>query len=168
MSLSMYQASVPVLTRALTNLIAVLEKGAASAEAKKIDPSVLLNYRLAADMFPLTRQVQIATDMSKGCVARLAGVEIPKYEDTEASFPELIARLRKTIDFINSFSAAQIDGSEDKTVTLQRKDGDVTYKGQPYLLFYVQPHVYFHCTTAYAILRHIGVDIGKKDFIGQL
>lgn len=168
MSLSMYQASVPVLTRALTNLIAVLEKGAAYAEAKKIDPSVLLNYRLAADMFPLTRQVQIATDMSKGCVARLAGVEIPKYDDTEASFPELIARLRKTIDFINSFSAAQIDGSEDKTVTLQRKDGDVTYKGQPYLLFYVQPHVYFHCTTAYAILRHIGVDIGKKDFIGQL
>ena len=168
MSLSMYQASVPVLTRALTNLIAVLEKGAAYAEAKKIDPSVLLNYRLAADMFPLTRQVQIATDMSKGCVARLAGVEIPKYEDTEASFPELIARLRKTIDFINSFNAAQIDGSEDKTVTLQRKDGDVTYKGQPYLLFYVQPHVYFHCTTAYAILRHIGVDIGKKDFIGQL
>ena len=168
MSLSMYQASVPVLTRALTNLIAVLEKGAAYAEAKKIDPSVLLNYRLAADMFPLTRQVQIATDMSKGCVARLAGVEIPKYDDTEASFPELIARLRKTIDFINSFSAAQIDGSEDKTVTLQRKDGDVTYKGQPYLLFYVQPHVYFHCTTSYAILRHIGVDIGKKDFIGQL
>lgn len=168
MSLSMYQASVPVLTRALTNLIAVLEKGAAYAEAKKIDPSVLLNYRLAADMFPLTRQVQIATDMSKGCVARLAGAEIPKYDDTEASFPELIARLRKTIDFINSFSAAQIDGSEDKTVTLQRKDGDVTYKGQPYLLFYVQPHVYFHCTTAYAILRHIGVDIGKKDFIGQL
>lgn len=168
MSLSMYQASVPVLTRALTNLIAVLEKGAAYAEAKKIDPSVLLNYRLAADMFPLTRQVQIATDMSKGCVARLAGVEIPKYDDTEASFPELIARLRKTIDFVNSFSAAQIDGSEDKTITLQRKDGDVTYKGQPYLLFYVQPHVYFHCTTAYAILRHIGVDIGKKDFIGQL
>ncbi|MFZ5841567.1 MAG: DUF1993 domain-containing protein [Pseudomonadota bacterium] len=168
MSLSMYQASVPVLTRALTNLIAVLEKGAAYAEAKKIDPSVLLNYRLAADMFPLTRQVQIATDMSKGCVARLAGVEIPKYDDTEASFPELIARLRKTIDFVNSFSAAQIDGSEDKTITLQRKDGEVTYKGQPYLLFYVHPHVYFHCTTAYAILRHIGVDIGKKDFIGQL
>lgn len=168
MTLSMYQASVPVFTRALTNLIAVLEKGAAYAEAKKIEPSVLLNYRLAADMFPLSRQVQIATDMAKGCVARLAGQEIPKYEDNEASFPELIARLRKTIDFINSVSASQIDGSEDKTITLQRKDGDVTHKGLPYLLYYVQPNVYFHCTTAYGILRHVGVEVGKKDFIGQL
>jgi uncharacterized protein len=168
MSLSMYQASVPVFTRALTNLITVLEKGAAFAEAKKIEPSVLLNYRLAADMFPLTRQVQIATDMAKGCVARLAGQEIPKYEDNEASFPELIARLRKTIDFINTVKASQIDGTEDKTITLQRKDGDVTHKGQPYLLYYVQPNVYFHCTTAYDILRHVGVEVGKKDFIGQL
>ena len=168
MSLSMYQASVPVLTRALNNLIGVLEKGAAYAEAKQIDPAVLLNWRLAADMFPLSRQVQIATDMSKGSVARLAGVEIPKYDDNEASFPELIARLRKTIDFVNSFSAAQIDGTEEKVVTLQRKDGDVRYQGQPYLLYYVLPNVYFHCTTAYDILRHVGVEVGKKDFIGQL
>lgn len=168
MTLSMYQASAPVLTRALTNLIAVLEKGAAFAEARKIDPSVLLNYRLAADMFPLTRQVQIASDMAKGCVARLAGQEPPKYEDNEASFPELITRLRKTIDFIASFSAAQIDGSEDKTITLQRRDGEVSFQGQPYLLFYVLPNVYFHCTTAYDILRHVGVEIGKADFIGKL
>lgn len=168
MSLSMYQASVPVLTRALNNLIGVLEKGAAYAEAKKIEPSVLLNWRLAADMFPLSRQVQIATDMSKGCVARLAGVEIPKYEDNEASFPELIARLRKTIDFVSSFSPAQIDGTEEKVVTLQRRDGEVSYKGLPYLLYYVHPNVYFHCTTAYDILRHVGVEVGKADFIGKL
>lgn len=168
MSLSMYQVSVPVLTRALTNLIGVLEKGAAYAEAKQIDPSVLLNWRLAPDMFPLSRQVQIATDMSKGCVARLAGVEIPKYEDNEASFAELIARIRKTIDFVSSFSAGQIDGTEEKVVTLQRRDGEVRYQGLPYLLYYVHPNVYFHCTTAYGILRHVGVEVGKADFIGNL
>ena len=168
MTISMYQASVPVFTRALTNLVTVLEKGAAFAEAKKIEPSVLLDYRLAADMFPLTRQVQIATDMAKGCIARLGGQEPPKYEDNEASFPELIARLRKTIDFISSFSASQIDGTEDKIITLQRKDTQVTYKGLPYLLSYVQPNVYFHCTTTYAILRHVGVEIGKQDFVGKL
>ena len=168
MQISMYRASVPVFIRALTNLIAVLEKGQAAAEVRKIDPAVLMNYRLAPDMFPLARQVQIATDMSKGCVARLAGVEIPVYEDKEASLVELIARVRKCIAFIEGIKPAQIDGTEDKVITLKRPTGDEQYAGLKYLLEYVQPNVYFHCTTAYAILRHCGVDLSKKDFIGKL
>ena len=133
---------------------------------RKIEPSVLLNYRLAPDMFPLTRQVQIATDMAKGCVSRLAGVEIPAYEDKEATFGELVARLERCIGYLESFKPEQIDGTEDKAIVLKRPTGDVAYLGLPYLLEYVQPNVYFHCTTAYAILRHCGVAIGKKDFIG--
>lgn len=168
MNISMHCASVPVFSRALNNLIANLEKAEAWAVEKKVDPSVLLNYRLAPDMFPLTRQVQIATDMSKGCVARLAGVEIPAYEDKEATIPELVARLRKCIAFVEGFTPTQIDGTETKVITLQRKTGDLTYPGLKYLLEYVQPHVYFHCVTAYAILRHCGVPIGKQDFIGKL
>jgi hypothetical protein len=166
MQISMYRASVPVFSRNLRNLIAILAKGEAWAVEKKVEPSVLLNYRLAPDMYTLTRQVQIATDMSKGCISRLAGVEIPSWEDKESSFAELTARLNKCIDYINGFTPGQIDGTERKVVTLQRKTGDITYEGLPYLLEYVQPHVYFHCVTAYAILRHCGVPIGKQDFIG--
>jgi hypothetical protein len=166
MQISMYRASVPVFVRNLRNLIAILRKADACAAERKIDPSVLLNYRLAPDMFPLTRQVQIATDMAKGCVSRLAGVEIPAYDDKEATFGELIARIEKCIAYLEGFKPAQIDGTEDKSVVLKRPTGDVTYQGLPYLLEYVQPNVYFHCTTAYAILRHCGVPIGKKDFIG--
>ena len=164
--ISMYRASVPVFARNLRNLIAILRKAEAHAAERKIDPSVLLNYRLAPDMFPLTRQVQIATDMAKGCVSRLAGVEIPTYEDREAAFGELVARLEKCIAYLESFTPEQIDGTEDRTVVLKRPSGDVTLQGLSYLLDYVQPNVYFHCTTAYAILRHCGVPIGKKDFIG--
>jgi len=166
MQLSMYRASVPVFVRNLNNLIAILKKAEIFADDRKIEQSVLLAYRLAPDMFPLARQVQIATDMAKGCVSRLAGVEIPSYEDKEATFGELIARLEKCIAYLESFAPPQIDGSEGKTIVLKRATADVTYQGLPYLLEYVHPHVYFHCTTAYAILRHCGLPIGKKDFIG--
>ena len=168
MQISMYRASVPVFARALRNLIAILKKGDAHATARKIDAIVLLNYRLAPDMFALTRQVQIATDMAKGCVSRLAGVEIPSYEDKEASFGELMARIEKCIAYLESFKPGQIDGTEDKTIVLQRPTGDVSYPGLQYLLEYVTPNVYFHCASTYAILRHCGVDVGKKDFIGAL
>lgn len=168
MQLSMYRASVPVFARALRNLVAILKKGEAHATERRIDPTVLLNYRLVPDMFALTRQVQIATDMAKGCVSRLAGVEIPTYEDKEATFGELVARVEKCIAYLESFKPGQVDGTEDKTIVLQRPTGDVSYPGLKYLLEYVTPNVYFHCTSTYAILRHCGVEIGKKDFIGAL
>ena len=166
MQISMYRASVQVFARNLRNLAAILRKTDAHAAERKIEPSVFLNYRLAPDMFPLVRQVQIATDMAKGCVSRLAGVEIPAYDDKESTFGELIARLEKCVAYVEGFKPGQIDGTEDKTVVLKRPSGDVTYQGLPYLLDYVQPNVYFHCMTAYAILRHCGVELGKKDFIG--
>ncbi|MCC7048168.1 MAG: DUF1993 family protein [Alphaproteobacteria bacterium] len=166
MSLSMYQASVPVFLRMLGNLLAILDKAAKHADAKKIDPSVFVTARLAPDMFALARQVQIATDAAKGCAARLAGVEVPSYADTEASIPELQARIAKTIDFIKSIKPAQIDGSEDRTVTLKMRGKDVSFKGQPYMLNVAMPNFYFHVTTTYDILRHNGVEIGKTDFLG--
>ena len=167
MSISMYQVSVPVFVRALSNLRAILEKGAAHAEAKKFKPEVLLNDRLAPDMHPLTRQVQIATDQVKGCAARLAGVEVPKFEDNEASFEDLYARIDNTLAFVKSLKPEQIDGSENKDVSLPTPRGPLEFKGQPYLLFFVHPNLYFHCTTAYAILRHNGVELGKMDFVGK-
>jgi len=167
MSISMYQVSVPVFVRALSNLRAILEKGAAHAEARKFKPEVLLNDRLAPDMHPLTRQVQIATDQVKGCAARLAGVEVPKFEDNEASFEDLYARIDKTLAFVKSLKPEQIDGSENKDISLPTPRGPLEFKGQPYLLFFVHPNLYFHCTTAYAILRHNGVELGKMDFIGK-
>ena len=168
MQISMYRASVPVFARALRNLVAILRKGEAHATERKIDPTVLLNYRLAPDMFALTRQVQIATDMAKGCVSRLAGVEIPAYEDKEATFGELVARVEKCIAYLESFRPEQVDGTEDKAIVLKRPTGDVSMVGLPYLLEYVTPNVYFHCAATYSILRHCGVSIGKKDFIGPL
>lgn len=168
MTLSMYQASVPVFARMMNNLAAILEKAAAHAEARKIDPAVLLNSRLFPDMFALSRQVQVVSDTAKGCVARLAGLEPPKFEDNEASFPELIARLKKTIDFINSVSAEQIDRSEDKTITVPMRSGPLTFAGMPYLLGFALPNFYFHLTTAYDILRHNGVEIGKMDYLGAV
>lgn len=168
MSLSMYQASTPGLIRGLENLSVILEKAATYAETKKIDPSVLINSRLAPDMFPLSRQVQIATDGAKGCAARLAGIEVPSYEDNEATFPELQARIKKTITFLKSVSAKQIDGSEERKVSLKLRGKDVYFLGQSYLLTFVLPNFYFHITTAYAILRHNGLEIGKPDYIGRL
>lgn len=166
MHISMHRASVPVFARALRNLVTVLKKGEDFAAERKLDQTVLLGYRLAPDMYPLSRQVQIATDMAKGCVSRLAGVEIPVYEDKETSFAELIARVERCVAYIEGFAPAQIDGTEDKTVVLKRPSGDITYQGLPYLLEYAQPNVYFHCVTAYAILRHCGVPLSKKDYIG--
>lgn len=167
MQISMYQATIPVLVRSLTNLIAILEKGAAHGEAKKIDPAVLLNSRLYLDMHPLVKQVQIATDIAKNGSARLAGVEPPKFEDQETTFPELVDRLQKTITYLNTLTPEQIDGSEEKSIELPVRGVTMTFTGLPYLLYFLQPNVYFHVTTAYDILRHNGVELGKMDFIGK-
>lgn len=166
MTLSMYQASIPGFIHALTSLSKILEKAAAHAEARKIDPVVFLQARLAPDMLPLPRQIQIATDGVKGCAARLAGVEGPRYEDNEAGFPELQERLAKTIAFLRTIQAEQVDGTEEKEVHLKFGPVEFNYKGQDYLFNFVIPNLYFHMTTAYAILRHNGVEIGKKDFLG--
>ncbi|HEX8955423.1 MAG TPA: DUF1993 domain-containing protein [Burkholderiaceae bacterium] len=167
MALSMYQITIPVFTRALNNLSAILNKGAAHAEARKIDPSVFINSRLAPDMFALARQVQIATDVVKGCAARLAQVDVPSFADTEASFPELQERIAKTLAFLNSITEAQLEGSESKTVSLKIRGNDVEMKGLPYLNGFVLPNLFFHVTTAYAILRHNGVELGKSDYLGS-
>ena len=159
MSLTMYQASIPVFVRMLGNLSTILDKAAAHAEAKKIDPAVFINARLAPDMYPLSRQVQIATDVVKGCAARLAGIEVPSYEDNESTFPELQARIAKTVAFLQSVSAEQINGSEERTVTLKMHGKDIDFLGQPYLFDFVLPNFYFHITAAYAILRHNGLEI---------
>ncbi len=166
MTISMYEASVPVLRRALTALSGVLDKGAAFAEAKKINPAVLLQSRLAPDMHPLLRQVQMVSDQAKGGIARLADVAVPKYVDDETTFPQLHERLSRTLDFVGSFQPRQIDGSEGREVTLPGRTGDINFNGQDYLLGFVLPNVLFHCTTAYLILRHNGVDLGKRDFLG--
>jgi hypothetical protein len=167
MTLSMYQASVPVFLRGLENLAAILAKGAAHAEAKKIDAAVFINARLAPDMQPLARQVHIASDAAKGCVARLAGVEVPSFPDTETTFPELQARIAKTIDFVKGFTAAQVDGSEGRTCTLKTRNGEIALPGQDYLLKLSLPNFFFHVTTAYDILRHNGVELGKMDYLGR-
>lgn len=163
----MYQASAPRFANILRNLSAILEKAEAHCAAKKIEPTVLTSYRLFPDMFPLSRQVQIACDTAKGATARLAGVDIPKHEDTEQSFAELKARIAKTIDFVESVSAAKIDGSEEKEIVLQMRSGERRFKGMQYLLGHAYRNFYFHCTTAYNILRHNGVEVGKADFIGK-
>jgi uncharacterized protein len=167
MTISMYQASVPKFIRSLNNLAAILEKAASHAETKKIDPGALLNARLFPDMFPLVRQVQVAADSAKGGAARLAGLEPPSYEDVESSFAQLVARLRKTVAYLETFKPAQIDGSEDKVVTWKTRTSTKSLAGLPYLLDHVLPNVYFHVTTAYNILRHNGVEIGKQDFLGR-
>ncbi|WP_446810432.1 DUF1993 domain-containing protein [Methylomonas sp. 2BW1-5-20] len=168
MSHSMYVATVPPITRSLTNLRAILEKAAAFAEARKIEPSVLINARLYPDMYPLARQVQIATDVAKGAVSRLAGLEPPKYDDNEVTFPDLLARIDKTLALLASFAPAQLEGTEDKTVLVPMRDKTATFQGLSYLLDFVLPNVYFHVATAYAILRHNGVEIGKRDFLGDI
>ncbi|OJY97655.1 MAG: hypothetical protein BGP25_01330 [Lysobacterales bacterium 63-13] len=166
MTISMYQASVPVFVRALGNLSNILKKAQAHAEQHKIDPSVLLDSRLYPNMFPLKRQVQIAADMVNGGVARLAGVERPVHEDKETTFEQLQQRIRKTIDFAESFKPEQIDGSEAKSISLTIGGNELQFLGMPYLLGFVTPNVYFHTVTAYDILRHNGVELGKPDFIG--
>lgn len=166
MTISMYQASVPVFDKMLANLAGILTKAAAWAESRKIEPAVLLNARLAPDMFALTRQVQVACDFAKGTCARLAGIEPPKYEDNETSFAELQARIARTRQFVATFKAAQIDGTEDKDIRFQGGRGLMEFKGQPYLIGFALPNLYFHTTMAYAILRHNGLALAKGDFIG--
>lgn len=163
---TLYNATIPPLKRILTNLSAILKKGEEYADAKKVEHTVLLNARLFVDMYTLTRQIQIATDMSKGAAARLAGVEIPKYEDTETTFTELQARIAKTIAFLDSIQPEQLEGSETRDITISVRKADLKFTGQDYLLKWVQPNVYFHATTAYNILRHNGVELGKTDFLG--
>lgn len=167
MSLTMYQTSIPVFIRMLGNLSSILDKAAAHAETKKIDPAIFINARLAPDMHSLSRQIQIATDVVKGCAARLSGIEVPSYEDNESTFPELQARIAKTVTFLQSVKAEQLDGSEERTVTLKIHDRDTDLLGGPYLLNFVLPNFYFHVTTAYVILRHNGLELGKKDFVGN-
>jgi hypothetical protein len=163
----MYQASAPRFASMLRNLSALLDKGQAHCEAKKIDPLALTQFRLYPDMFTLARQVQVACDTAKGAVARLAGVEIPKHEDTEQTFAELKARIAKTLDFVESVPAAKIDGSEEREVALKLRGQEVKFSGLQYLLGFATPNFYFHVTTAYAILRHNGVELGKRDFLGN-
>lgn len=163
----MYDYAIPPCKRALTNLLAVLKKGEAFADTKKIDGSILLNARLAPDMYPLVKQVQIATDMSKGLAARLAGLEVPRYEDTETTFAELYARIEKTIAFIDGIQPAMLTGAETREITLPIREVELKFSGIDYLLNWAQPNIYFHVTTAYNILRHNGVALGKRDFLGQ-
>lgn len=167
MSLTLYQASIPSFVRMLGNLSAILDKAAAHAEAKKIDPSIFINSRLAPDMYPLCRQVQIATDIVKGCAARLAGIDVPSYEDNEATFPELQTRIAKTVVFLQSVAAAQIDGCEERSIILKFGPKELHFLGQAYLIDFVYPNFHFHLSIAYAILRHNGVEIGKMDYIGN-
>jgi uncharacterized protein len=162
----MYQASAPRFVHTLNALSAILDKAQAHCDAKKIDPPALTGFRLYPDMLPFTRQITIACDTAKGAVARLGGVEIPKHEDVEKTFAELKARIAKTADFIGGVKAAQVDGSEDKPIVLKLRGSDVNFTGLSYLLGFALPNFYFHAVTAYDILRHNGVELGKRDFLG--
>ncbi len=167
MTISMYKASVPIFVQFLNSLSAVLDKAATFAEAKKIEPSVLLNMRLAPDMFPLVRQVRAATDHAINGCGRLAGAQLPSFGNTEASFPELKERIAKTLDFLKSLKPEQLDGSEEREIKFTLATGAVReFKGQSLLLNNSLPNFYFHCATAYDILRHCGVELGKRDFMG--
>jgi hypothetical protein len=167
MTISMHAASVPVFKQMLGSLSDLVAKAEAHTIARKIDPNALLQARLFPDMFPLARQILIACDFAKGACARLAGIEVPKYDDTEQSFADFKARIAKTIAFIDALSPAQINGSEDRNITTSAGPNSKTFKGQSYLLNYALPQFFFHVTTAYAILRHNGIEVGKKDFIGK-
>lgn len=168
MHLTMYRASLPVCIHMLKNLSSILKKGEVYAEAKNFDTAVLFNSRLAPDMFPLSRQVQIASDVAKGCGARLAGTEAPKFDDDEKTYAELYDRIDKTIAFLETVPEEQVDGTEEKAITLELPNTTLEFSGMDYLLYFVIPNFYFHVTTAYNILRHNGVDIGKLDFLGDL
>jgi hypothetical protein len=168
MSLDMYAASVPVFQRQLKALGNVLDKSVPYAAARKIPEGVLLQTRLFPDMFPLVRQVQIASDFAKNATALLAGVTPPKIDDNEASLADCRARVDRTLAYVAEFKRDQIDGSEGREITLKLGGNSMTFKGEAYLLHFAMPNFYFHCTTAYAILRHVGLEVGKRDFIGTL
>ena len=167
MKSSMYQSSVPTCVRTMTNLAAILEKAAAHAEARKIEPAALLTARLFPDMLPFSKQVQLATDSASAGVARLAGFDVPAMEHNEASLAALVARVRRTIQFLESIKPEQVDGSEDKTVSWQSRSSTKSMQGHPYLMNHTLPNVFFHVTTAYNILRHNGVELGKMDYLGR-
>jgi hypothetical protein len=167
MTISMYQASVPRFVNILGNLMNVLDKAQAYVDAKKLDDDTLTRYRLFPDMLPMATQVRIACDAAKGVVARLAGIDIPVHEDNENTLAALKARIAKTIAFIQTVTPGQIDGTEDKHITTKRGDKETHYKGMQFLLGHAVPNFYFHVTTTYNILRHNGVEIGKRDYLGN-
>ena len=168
MSVSLYDLSIPVFTLSLSNLSAILDKAASYSEAKKIDPKVMPQSRLIADMLPLSAQIQIACDTAKGAAARLAGVEAPKYEDNETTLAELKARVGKTLDFIKGIKAEQLQGAESREIVLQFPNATLKFNGKNYLANFVIPNLFFHVTMAYALLRKNGVDLGKRDFLGPI
>lgn len=167
MTLSMFHASIPVSIRALSNLAEVLKKGQAHAKSKGVEDSTMLQTRLVPDMLPLVKQVQIACDMAARGAARLAGVEPTSFEDNEVTFEQLFGRIERAIDYVKSFKPEQIDGSETRNIQLKTRNGEMHFEGQAYLLHFVLPNLFFHCTTAYAILREAGTELGKQDFLGQ-
>lgn len=167
MSLSMHAASVPVFVRMLGNLLAWLDKAEAHAQARQFDAQNYLGLRLAPDMLPLARQVQIASDGAKGCVARLSGIEVPKWDDDETTLDELRARVRRTIEYVQGFEPARFEGSEQREIRVPTRAGEPRrFTGEDYLRFFVLPNFYFHVTTVYALLRHAGVELGKRDYLG--
>ena len=167
MTISMYLASAPRIANALNNLIHLLDLAQKHVDAKKIDATKLTHFRLFPDMLPMSRQVQIASDTAKGVMARLAGVDIPAYEDNEVTLADLQARLAKTVAFVNSFTPAQIDGTEDKAIVTKRGETEPHSTGMQFFLGHALPNVYFHSSMVYAILRHNGVEIGKRDYLGK-
>lgn len=167
MSISMYQASAPRFVNILGNLSTILDKAQAHCDAKKLDATVLTSFRLFPDMLPMAKQVQIACDTAKGVMARLAGVEAPAYEDNEKTIAELKERIARTVAYVQGFTAAQIDGTEDRAIVVKRGDKETHYKGMQFLLGHAVPNFYFHVTTTYNILRHNGVEIGKRDYLGN-
>jgi len=166
MTVSLYDVSVPPMIRMLENLSKILDKAVTQAEAQEIPLSTLLDARLAPDMHPLPRQIQIASDAAKGCAARLAGSEAPAFPDTETTFPELQARIAKTIAFLKSAKPEQFAGAEDRTITLKFPQGEMKFSGRDFLNGMALPNFYFHVTTAYGLLRHKGIQIGKMDYLG--
>jgi len=166
MAFTLYQAAVPPVVQILDALTAILDKAAAFCEERKIDPAVLITDRLAPDMFPFARQIQIATDQAKGMAARLAGIEVPSFSDTETSFAELKARIAKTLDFVKSIAPSQVEGAESREILLNLAGTEVKFTGERFLINFALPNFYFHATTAYDILRHNGVPLGKRNFLG--
>ncbi|HLW24676.1 MAG TPA: DUF1993 domain-containing protein [Steroidobacteraceae bacterium] len=168
MSVTLYEVALPPIERGLDNLSALLDKAAAHATARKFDSVVLVQARLYPDMFPLSRQVQITCDTAKGAAARLAGLEIPKHEDTEATLAELKQRIAKTLDFVRSVRPEQVESGEGRSIELKFPNGTLTFSARAYLTDFVLPNLYFHISMVYALLRHNGVEIGKMDFLGKI
>lgn len=166
MKISMHAMSHDVFKRALTQLLFVMEKGVANAKARSFDTSVLVNARLAPDMLPFSKQIQLTSDFAKNSMARLAGVDAPKFEDSETTMDELVARVKKTLDYIGTVPAAALEGSEDRDIKIPLRDRTVEFKGLAFLQHWALPNFFFHHVTAYNLLRHNGVDIGKRDFLG--